>query len=89
MHIAIMIGKAVKLAEGHLDTHSHKVLMNQEFIRKVAEGLGLEYKEVDMARDLWNTMPPAFFEEIRRLCYETCRTVFPQGTLNIHLVKND
>ena len=89
VHIAIMIGKAVKLAEGHLDTHSHKVLMNQEFIREVAEGLGLEYKEVDMARDLWNTMPPAFFEEIRRLCYETCRTVFPQGTLNIHLVKND
>lgn len=89
VHIAIMIGKAVKLAEGHLDTHSHKVLMNQEFIRSVAEGLGLEYKEVDMARDLWNTMPPAFFEEIRRLCYETCRTVFPQGTLNIHLVKND
>ena len=52
VHIAIMIGKAVKLAEGHLDTHSHKVLMNQEFIRKVAERLGLEYKNVDMARDL-------------------------------------
>ena len=89
VHIAIMIGKAVKLAEGHLDTHSHKVLMNQEFIRKVAEGLGLEYKNVDMARDLWNTMPPVFFEEIRRLCYETCRTVFPEGKLNIHLVKSD
>ena len=86
VHIAIMIGKAVKLAEGHLDTHSHKVLMNQEFIRKVAEGLGLEYKEVDMARDLWNTMPPAFFEEIRRLCYETCRTVYKEGKLTIHIV---
>ena len=86
VHIAIMIGKAVKLAEGHLDTHSHKVLMNQVFIRKVAEGLGLEYKEVDMARDLWNTMPPAFFEEIRRLCYETCRTVYPEGKLSINLV---
>ena len=86
VHIAIMIGKAVKLAEGHLDTHSHKVLMNQEFIRKVAESLGLEYTNVDMARDLWNTMPPIFFEEIKRLCYETCRTVFPQGKLNIHLV---
>ena len=86
VHIAIMIGKAVKLAEGHLDTHSHKVLMNQVFIRKVAEGLGLEYKEVDMARDLWNTMPPAFFEEIRRLCYETCRTVYKEGKLTIHIV---
>ena len=87
VHIAIMIGKAVKLAEGHLDTHSHKVLMNQEFIRKVAEGLGLEYKEVDMARDLWNTMPPVFFEEIRRLCYETCRTVYKEGKLTINLVR--
>ena len=86
VHIAIMIGKAVKLAEGHLDTHSHKVLMNQEFIRKVAEGLGLEYKEVDMARDLWNTMPPPFFEEIKRLCYETCRTVYKEGKLTIHIV---
>ena len=85
VHIAIMIGKAVKLAEGHLDTHSHKVLMNQEFIRKVAESLGLEYKNVDMARDLWNTMPPVFFEEIRRLCYETCRTVYPEGKLTIHI----
>ena len=87
VHIAIMIGKAVKLAEGHLDTHSHKVLMNQEFIRKVAERLGLEYKNVDMARDLWNTMPPAFFEEIRRLCYETCRTVYKEGKLTINLVR--
>ena len=86
VHIAIMIGKAVKLAEGHLDTHSHKVLMNQEFIREVAERLGLEYKNVDMARDLWNTMPPAFFEEIRRLCYETCRTVYKEGKLTIHIV---
>ncbi len=87
VHIAIMIGKAVKLAEGHLDTHSHKVLMNQEFIRKVAEGLGLEYKEVDMARDLWNTMSPPFFEEIKRLCYETCRTVYPEGKLTIHIIR--
>ena len=87
VHIAIMIGKAVKLAEGHLDTHSHKVLMNQEFIRKVAEGLGLEYKEVDMARDLWNTMPPPFFEEIKRLCYETCRTVYKEGKLTIHIIR--
>ena len=87
VHIAIMIGKAVKLAEGHLDTHSHKVLMNQEFIRSVAEGLGLEYKEVDMARDLWNTMPPPFFEEIKRLCYETCRTVYKEGKLTIHIIR--
>ncbi len=85
VHVAIMIGKAVKLAEGHLDTHSHKVLMNQDFIRSVAERLGLEYTNVEMARDLWNIMPPVFFEEIQRLCYETCRKVYREGKLQIHL----
>ena len=85
VHVAIMIGKAVKLAEGHLDTHSHKVLMNQDFIRSVAEHLGLEYTNVEMARDLWNIMPPVFFEEIQRLCYETCRKVYREGKLQIHL----
>ena len=89
VHVAIMIGKAVKLAEGHLDTHSHKVLMNQDFIRSVAERLGLEYTNVEMARDLWNIMPPVFFEEIQRLCYETCRKVYVNGSLNIHLIRNE
>lgn len=32
-----MIGKAIKLAEGHLDTHSKKVVMNKEFIRQIAK----------------------------------------------------
>lgn len=31
--MGIMIGKAVKLAEGHLDTHSKKVIMNKDFLR--------------------------------------------------------
>lgn len=35
--LAIMIGKAVKLAEGHFDTHSHKVQMNRDFLKQVLE----------------------------------------------------
>jgi cobalamin biosynthesis protein CbiD len=31
--MGVMIGKAVKLAEGNLDTHSHKVTMNRDFIQ--------------------------------------------------------
>jgi hypothetical protein len=31
-----MIRQAVKLAEGNLDTHSRKVVMNKEFLRQVA-----------------------------------------------------
>ena len=31
--MGIMIGKAVKLAEGFLDTHSKKVVMNKDFLK--------------------------------------------------------
>ena len=34
--MGIMIGKAVKLAEGHLDTHSKKVIMNKDFLKEIA-----------------------------------------------------
>ena len=34
--LGVMMGKAVKLAEGNLDTHSKKVTMNKEFIQDLA-----------------------------------------------------
>ena len=83
-----MIGKAVKLAEGHLDTHSHKVTMNREFLKQIA---GLDADKIDsitLARELWDIMPPAFFEKIQDLCYKHCRTVFPEGELTIKIIKN-
>ena len=86
--VAIMIGKAVKLAEGHLDTHSHKVTMNREFLKQIA---GLDAYKIDsitLARELWDIMPPAFFEKIQDLCYKHCRTVFPEGELTIKIIKN-
>ncbi len=43
--LAIMIGKAVKLAEGHLDTHSHKVMMNKDFLKKIAEEISTSNKQ--------------------------------------------
>ena len=86
VHIGIMIGKAVKLAEGHLDTHSHKVLMNKEFLKSIAENESDKIDNITMARELWQIMPPAFFEKIKQLCYNNCRTVFPNGKLEIHLI---
>ena len=38
--LGIMIGKAVKLAEGNLDTHSKQVTMNKDFLREVALSAG-------------------------------------------------
>lgn len=74
--LGIMIGKAVKLAEGHLDTHSHKVSAD------------LSRWGVTMARELWDIMPPEFFRDIERKCLHHCRTVFPDGELEIRLVRN-
>ena len=88
-----MIGKAVKLAEGHLDTHSHKILMNKKFLSDVATSAGIpdattKLEGITMARELWNLMPPVFFEQIQALCLRHCRTVFPSGTLEVRLVKD-
>jgi len=90
--LAIGIGKAVKLAEGHLDTHSHKVVMNKEFISQVArETAGDEAAEavahITLARELWDVMPEAFFERIRQLCLAQCRTAFGAGELEMIWVK--
>lgn len=92
--LGIMIGKAVKLAEGHLDTHSHKVTMNKDFLAEVATAIGIpdaaaKIEGVTMARELWDIMPPTFFKQIQALCLHHCRKVFPSGSLDIQLVKNE
>ncbi|MCR5820196.1 MAG: cobalt-precorrin-5B (C(1))-methyltransferase CbiD [Bacteroidaceae bacterium] len=89
--VGILIGKAVKLAEGHLDTHSHKVEMNREFLCRVAEDAGVrdaetKIKSITMARELWDIMPQSFFEHIRQLCLKYCRSVFPDNELQINLI---
>lgn len=89
VYLAIMIGKAVKLAEGHLDTHSHKVVMNKAFLMQTAMELGLDASPIEgitMARELWDIMPAEFFERIKSLCTEHCREVFPQGELITRLI---
>ena len=92
--LGIMLGKAVKLAEGHLDTHSHKVLMNKAFLADVARQAGVSDAEpildgITMARELWALMPPAFFTRLQALCTEHCRTVFPDGELDIRIIQHE
>lgn len=84
--LAIMIGKAVKLAEGHLDTHSHKVVMNKAFLKEVAGPDAGKIDQITLARELWGLMPVSFFERIKSLCYNHCKTVFPEGELEIRLI---
>lgn len=84
--LGIMIGKAVKLAEGHLDTHSHKVQMNKAFLAALAPEYAARIEGMTMARELWDFMPEHFFERIRELCLTHCRTVFPKGRLDIRII---
>ncbi len=74
--IGIMIGKAIKLADGHLNTHSHVVEAD------------LSRWGVKMARELWDVMPPSFFDEVVQNCEKHCRTVFPDGELKVKLIKD-
>lgn len=87
--LAIMIGKAVKLAAGNLDTHSHKVVMDKDFLISTARSLNIDPSPIlgiTMARELWDIMPERFFERIKSLCHESCMTVFPQGEVKIRLI---
>ena len=90
--ICLGIGKAVKLAEGSMDVHSHKVVMNKSFVQQIAlQTAGSQaarmVEVVVMARELWKVMPDAFFEKIKTLCVEHCRMVFPEGELEVVLTK--
>lgn len=48
--MGIMIGKAVKLAEGALDTHSKKVVMNKAFLKELAAKAGCKPESVSKNR---------------------------------------
>ncbi len=78
--MGIMMGKAVKLAEGHLDTHSKKVVFNKEFLIQIAQEAKYDdsyidqIKEVNMARDLEAIFPftedEVFYKHLKRKCCE-------------------
>ena len=61
--LGVMIGKAVKLAEGHLDTHSRQVTMNRNFIISMAREAGCgedvctRIDGITLARELWDLIP--------------------------------
>lgn len=94
--LGIMIGKAVKLAEGFLDTHSKKVVMNPDFLTGLAQEAGLDAETVKaigtmmMARSLWEIVPAdkslRFFGAIMQRCYEVCKPLFPKGELEVILI---
>ena len=76
-----MIGKAVKLAEGHLDTHSKKVTMNKEFIQDIAHRTGCNedvltaIRNMNLARELWDIIPAEKLETFSKLLTRALQTM--------------
>ncbi|MDE6095350.1 MAG: cobalt-precorrin-5B (C(1))-methyltransferase CbiD [Muribaculaceae bacterium] len=96
--IGLMIGKAVKLAEGNMDTHSHKTALNKSFLMYVAEECGCSQDAVktvagiNLARDLWNKLSIAdadkFFPALLSLCLRHCSKIY-HGCLEGVLISDD
>lgn len=97
--LGIMLGKAVKLAEGHLDTHSKKQTMNKAFIVQMLEDSGCDTKVIEqvtsitLARELWGIIPSeqieTFCRTVIRHCLTHCAPLLPQGQLTILLIDNN
>lgn len=96
--IGLMIGKAVKLAEGNLDTHSHKITLNREFLGQLASENGCSQEageainKMNMARELWKGLSKQdsdrFFPAILNLCHTHCSAIY-HGDLEAVLIDYD
>ncbi len=95
--LGVMLGKAVKLAEGHLDTHSRRATMNRLFIASLLEEAGCaltaEGNQYTLARELWDLIPAerreAFARVVIRHCLAHCEPLLPDGQLTILLIGED
>ena len=93
--LGVMLGKAVKLAAGHLDTHSRKTTMNLDFIQQMLQesGITIDVSGITLARELWERIPPtqleAFAHTVIRHCADYCSPLLPDGSLTILLIDDN
>lgn len=91
--LGIMIGKAVKLAAGNLDTHSKVVTVDKEFVQQVAQkcGCSAPLPNFTLARELWGAFDGEdnlkFFGKIVEMCRMVCLPLFTCGELEVILVE--
>jgi cobalt-precorrin-5B (C1)-methyltransferase len=93
--LGVMLGKAVKLAAGHLDTHSRKATMDKAFIQQILEesGISIDISNMTLARELWERIAEnsraAFAHTVIRHCYEHCAPLLPNGELTVLLIDDN
>ncbi|WP_281615486.1 cobalt-precorrin-5B (C(1))-methyltransferase CbiD [Flammeovirga sp. SubArs3] len=97
--IGIMLGKAVKLAEGQTDTHSCVSSWSKEFIQSIAQegNYSKENQEailqLNMASRLVEIFPfteeELFYQLLLQKCYQTTKSILQQTKLTIYLISKD
>jgi len=93
--LGVMLGKAVKLAAGNLDTHSRKTTMDKVFIQQMLQeaGISIDISDMTLARELWERIPECgrtpFAHVVIRHCAQHCTPLLPHGELTILLIDDD
>ena len=85
VNLGLMFGKSIKLAEGHLDTHSKKVNFNPLFASEIAEKCGYtknvtnQIKQQVLANAIFEIIPysedSCYYVNVAKLCYQHCKKV--------------
>lgn len=90
--LGVMLGKAVKLAAGHLDTHSKKTVMNKAFVGSMLHeaGIDIDLEHMTLARELWTLVPQAQLQKMADTiidhCMKHCQPLLSDGELTILLI---
>ena len=93
--LGVMIGKAVKLAAGHLDTHSKRATMDKAFISEMLHEAhcDIDISDITLAREIWERLSPEqqqdFADVIISHSAAYCQPLLPNGELTILLIADD
>ena len=93
--LGVMLGKAVKLAAGNLDTHSRKTTMDKTFIKAMLNEVNcdMDISGMTLARELWDRIPQeklhVMASNIIRHCAAYCEPLLPNGELTILLIDDN
>ena len=90
--LGVMLGKAVKLAAGHLDTHSRQATMDKDFVKEmlIEAGCDMDISVITLARELWEILPAEKLQDFATVvinrCAKHCNPLLPDGHLTILLI---
>ena len=90
--LGVMLGKAVKLAAGNLDTHSRRTTMDKDFVTTMLHeaGIHIDISDLTLARELWDRIPTNKLQDFASVvinhCTQHCAPLLPNGQLTILLI---